>query len=179
MKSGKLLAMGLSGALCLSLAGFTYANAQGPDVPKASGNETAEMATEDIFFNDVNGGQISIDGKSWVAEADYKKGISAPTVEWWTASEYERWIAEQREEMEALIGTGNGWYDGQGIFHEWTQESVDALIAEYQKTLESIKNGTMYSKTTDDGDTCSMIPPTEDVAIAYSDETATDTTHQQ
>lgn len=179
MKSRKLLAVGLSGALCLSLAGFAYASAQGTDAPKPSVNETADMATVDFLFHDVNGGQISTDGENWVAETEYSKSHTAPAVEWWTADEYEKWIAEQRKELEALIGTGTGWYDGQGVFHEWTQESVDALIANYQKTLESIKNGTMYSKATADGDTCSMVPPAEDVSIAYSDEIATDTTHQQ
>lgn len=179
MKSGKLLAVGLSGALCLSLAGFTYASAQGTDAPKLPANDQAEMTTVDFLFIDDNGGQISVDGKNWVAEEEYSKTHTASSVEWWTADEYERWIAEQTAEMEALIGTGNGWYDKQGIFHEFTQESVDALVAEYQKTLESIKNGTMYSKTTDGGDTCSMIPPTEDVAIASSDETVTDATQKQ
>lgn len=170
MKSAKLLAVGLSGALCLSLAGFTYASAYGTDAPQASVNEPTGMTAEDIFFSDVNGGQISTDGKNWVAAADYESNHATPQVEWWTADEYEKWIAGQKEEMEALIGTGDGWYDGQGIFHEWTQESVDAVIAEYQKALESIKNGMMYSKNTGDGDTCFMIPPTEDVEIEYSDE---------
>lgn len=179
MRSGKLLAVGLSGVLCLSLAGFTYASAQDTDAAQPSVNETADMATVDFLFCDVDGGQISTDGESWVAEVENSKSHLAPAVEWWTADEYEKWIAEQRKELEALIGTGTGWYDGQGVFHEWTRENVDALINEYQRTLESIKNGTMYSKTTDEGDTCSMVPPTDDVAIAYSDETATDTTQQQ
>ncbi|WP_347280582.1 ATP-binding protein [uncultured Phocaeicola sp.] len=48
-------------------------------------------------------------------------------------------------------------------------------------SIRNSKSGVLfyYSKTTDDGDTCSMVPPTEHVAIAYSDETATDTTQQQ
>ena len=78
MKNKKILAVGLCGAICLSLAGFTYANALA-------------------------------------------------------------WTNEQKNEMEALIGTGDGWYDGQGVFHEFTQESVDAMIASYKETLESIK----------------------------------------
>ena len=142
MKNRKLLVVGLCGALCLSLAGFTYASAQAADAPKTSAEETAQMSSTDIFFNDADG--ISTDGENWVAEADYEKNNPAPDVEWWTAEEYEKWIATQREELEALIGTGDGWYDGQGLFHEWTQESVDATIAEYQETLESIKNGTLY-----------------------------------
>lgn len=165
MKNRKLLVVGLCGALCLSLAGFTYASAQAADAPKTSAEETAQMSSTDIFFNDADG--ISTDGENWVAETDYEKNNPAPDVEWWTAEEYEQWIATQKEELEALIGTGDGWYDGQGVFHEWTQESVDATIAEYQETLESIKNGTLYSKDNGEGDTYSMIPPTEDVVSEY------------
>lgn len=157
MKSRKLLAVSLCGALCLSLAGFTYASAQAADTPKTSAEETAQTSSTDILFNDADG--ISTDGENWVAEADYEKNNPAPDVEWWTAAEYEKWIAEQKKELEALIGTGDGWYDGQGVFHEWTQESVEATIAEYQETLESIKNGVLYSKDNGEGDTYSMIPP--------------------
>ena len=59
---------------------------------------------------------------------------------------------EQKKEMESLIGTGDGWYDGQGIFHEFTQESVDAMMDSYKETLESIKKGVLYSKYDGDGD---------------------------
>ena len=165
MKSRKLLAVSLCGALCLSLAGFTYASAQTADTPKTSAEETAQTSSTDILFNDADG--ISTDGENWVAEADYEKNNPAPDVEWWTAEEYEKWIAEQKKELEALIGTGDGWYDGQGVFHEWTRESVDATIAEYQETLESIKNGVLYSKDNGEGDTYSMIPPSEDVVSEY------------
>lgn len=167
MNSRKLLAVSLCGALCLSLAGFTYASAQAADTPKTSAEETAQTSSTDILFNDADG--ISTDGENWVAEADYEKNNPAPDVEWWTAEEYEKWIAEQKKELEALIGTGDGWYDGQGVFHEWTRESVDAAIAQYQDTLKSIKNGTLYSKDSgDDGDSLAMIPPTEDVESDYS-----------
>ena len=165
MKSKKLLAVSLCGALCLSLAGFTYASAQTADTPKTSAVETAQTSSTDILFNDADG--ISTDGENWVAEADYEKNNPTPDVEWWTAEEYEKWIAEQKKELEALIGTGDGWYDGQGVFHEWTRESVDATIAEYQETLESIKNGVLYSKDNGEGDTYSMIPPSEDVVSEY------------
>ena len=167
MKSRKLPAASLCGALCLSLAGFTYASAQASDTPKTSAEETAQMSSTDIFFNDADG--ISTDGENWVAETDYAKNNPTPDVEWWTAEEYEKWIAEQKKELEALIGTGDGWYDGQGVFHKWTRENVDAAIAQYQDTLESIKNGTLHSKDTgDDSDSYAMIPPTEDAESDYS-----------
>ena len=101
MKSKKLLAVSLCGALCLSLAGFTYASAQTADTPKTSAEETAQTSSTDILFNDVDG--ISTDGENWVTEADYEKNNPTPDVEWWTAEEYEKWIAEQKKELEALI----------------------------------------------------------------------------
>mgnify|MGYP002801392587 CR=1 FL=1 len=98
MKSKKLLAVSLCGALCLSLAGFTYASAQTADTPKTSAEETAQTSSTDILFNDADG--ISTDGENWVAEADYEKNNPTPDVEWWTAEEYEKWIAEQKKELE-------------------------------------------------------------------------------
>ena len=168
MKNKKILAVGLCGAICLSLAGFTYANALASDAPKNLASETENTSGVDILYHDTDGGQISTDGKNWISEADYEKSNAVPDVQWWTAEEYEAWMNEQKNEMEALIGTGDGWYDGQGVFHEFTQESVDAMMDSYKETLESIKKGVLYSKDDGDGDTYSMIPPTEDVVFSYS-----------
>ena len=127
MKNKKILAIGLCGAICLSIAGVTYVSALASDTPKVSTSETGNTSSADILYQDTDGGQISVDGKNWVAEADYEKNNAAPDVQWWTADEYEAWMNEQKKEMESLIGTGDGWYDGQGVFHEFTQESVDAM----------------------------------------------------
>lgn len=168
------LVMGLYGAICLSVAGFTYASALASDTPKVSAFETENTSGVDILYQDTDGGQISTDGENWIAEADYEKNNAAPNVQWWTADEYEAWMNEQQKELESLIGTGDGWYDGQGVFHELTQESVDAMMSSYRETLESIKNGVLYSKDSGDGDTYSMIPPTEDVVSDYSVDITTD-----
>lgn len=165
MRRKSMLMMGLCGAICLCIVGFTH----GSISANASEDGKSETVIEDIFFNDANGGQISTDGENWVLQSDYKTNNSDSQVEWWTVTEYENWIAVQKKEMMDLIGTGKGWYDGQGVFHEFTQESVDAVIAEYQEILKNIKNGIMYSKSTDDGDSCFMIPPLEDVVSNYSD----------
>ncbi len=168
MKNKKILVVGLCGAICLSVAGFTYASALASDTPKVSASETENISGVDILYQDTDGGQISTDGENWIAEADYERNNAAPNVQWWTANEYEAWMNEQQKEMESLIGTGDGWYDGQGVFHEFTQESVNAMMSSYKETLESIKNGVLYSKDSGDGDTYSMIPPTEDVVSVYS-----------
>lgn len=174
MKNKKIGVVGLCGAICLSVAGFAYASALASEAPKDSTVETENISGVDILYRDKDGGQISADSKNWTPEEEYEKNNAAPEVEWWTADEYEAWINEQKNEMESLIGTGDGWYDGQGVFHEFTQESVDAMIASYKETLESIKNGVLYSKDSGDGDTYSMIPPTEAVVSDYSVDITTD-----
>ena len=174
MKNKKILVVGLCGAIYLSVAGFTYASALASNTPKVSAFETENTSGVDILYQDTDGGQIITDGENWIAEADYEKNNAAPNVQWWTADEYEAWMNEQQNEMESLIGTGDGWYDGQGVFHELTQESVDAMMSSYRETLESIKNGVLYSKDSGDGDTYSMIPPTEDVVSDYSVDITTD-----
>lgn len=164
MKSKKLLLAG--GVLCLSFASFVYAQGKTSDVnPTASDTNAVCESTEEILYQDINGGQISTDGKNWISQSDYEKDV--PQIEWWTAGEYEKWIYEQKKEMESLIGSNDGWYDGQGTFHKWTQESVDAIIAEYYQTLEDIKNGTLYSKEDGDDVSYSMIPPSDDVECSY------------
>lgn len=60
-----------------------------------------------------------------------------------------------KKEMESLIGTGDGWYDGQGVFHEFTKESVDAMMSSYEETLESIKMEYCIPKT------AAMVIPTQ------------------
>ena len=85
MKNKKILAIGLCGAICLSIAGVTYASALASDTPKVSTSETGNTSSADILYQDTDGGQISVDGKNWVAEADYEKNNVAPDVQWWTA----------------------------------------------------------------------------------------------
>ena len=75
---------------------------------------------------------------------------------------------ELRMDIDGFHVYQSGKYDGQGVFHEFTQESVDAMMDSYKETLESIKKGVLYSKDDGDGDTYSMIPPTEDVVSSYS-----------
>lgn len=87
----------LCGAICLSVAGFTYASALASDTPKVSTSETENTSGVDILYQDTDGGRISTDGKNWIAEADYEKNNTAPDVQWWTADEYETWMNEQKK----------------------------------------------------------------------------------
>lgn len=110
---------------------------------------------------------LTVGGKNWMAQAEYDRLYGGSDTEWWTYNEYAKWIDEQKLALEALIGTGDGWYDGQDNFHEWTQETVDEQIADYKKILEDIKAGVRYSKDLDNGDSLSQIPPTDDVVCEY------------
>ena len=103
MKNKKILAVGLCGAICLSLAGFTYTNALASDAPKNLASETENTSGVDILYHDTDGGQISTDGKNWISEADYEKSNAAPDVQWWTAEEYEVWMNEQKNEIDAVF----------------------------------------------------------------------------
>ncbi len=96
MKNKKILAIGLCGAIFL-VAGVTYASALASDTPKVSTSETGNTA-QILLYGFRQGGQISVDGKNWVAEADYEKNNAAPDVQWWTADEYEAWMNEQAKE---------------------------------------------------------------------------------
>ncbi|MDE6627667.1 MAG: hypothetical protein K2K56_15065 [Lachnospiraceae bacterium] len=163
MKSKKLLLAGLGGVLCLSFASFVYAQEESPNVSSTASDMDTVCESAGVILG--QGGQISTDGETWLSQSDYEKNV--PQVEWWTAEEYEKWILEEKKEMESLIGSNDGWYDGQGTFHKWTQENVDAIIAEYYQTLEDIKNGTLYSKEDGDGASYAMIPPSDDVECSY------------
>lgn len=50
----------------------------------------------------------------------------------------------------------------------WTQDSVNAQIAEYEKILDEIKSGTLYSKDNDEGIGYAQIPPDgKDIVSVY------------
>lgn len=127
------------------------------------------MATNDVMYREENGiTSYSLDGSKWLSQAEYENQYPSTKTEWWTYEEYATWIDEQREYLNSLIDTGDGWYDGQGIYHTWTKESVDEEIAEYEKILADIKTGMLYSKDNGDGDTFAQSPPSDKVENAYS-----------
>ena len=133
MRTKKLLGIGLGSLLLFSLVGFgTAAAAQ----HQTEAEPPISLEKEVLCRTGENGLQFSLDGNSWMPQSEYEKEI--PKIDWWTASEYEDWIATQKNELEALIGTGDGWYDGQGVFHEWTQDSVNAQIPPNEKDIISV-----------------------------------------
>lgn len=164
MKMKVVLGAGVGTVMLLSLVGFASANAA-QNQAEATPPVTVE---QDMLCRDGEDGvQFSLDGSKWVSQSDCEKSL--PQIDWWTVSEYENWIAEQRAELEALIGTGNGWYDGQGVYHQWTKEIVDAQITQYEKILEEMKAGVLYAKPNEDGIGYAQIPPNaDDIITTYS-----------
>ena len=74
--------------------------------------------------------------------------LSSSDVEWWTAEEYAKWLDEEKEVLQSMIGEkaytgGDGWF-------VWTQEKVDETIALYEDNLQKIKDGMKLSKSADD-----------------------------
>ena len=164
MSMKTVFGIGLGSVMLLSLVGFASTNA-GQHQAETTPSTTVEQ--ERFCRDSENGLRFRTGDGEWVSQSDYKQSL--PQIDWWTVSEYENWIAEQRAELEALIGTGNGWYDGQGVYHEWTQEIVDAQIARYEKILEEIKAGELYSKPNEDGIGYAQIPPNaDDIMTTYS-----------
>lgn len=166
MKMKVVLGAGLGTVMLLSLAGFASANAAQNQAEAA----TPVTVEQDMLCRDGEDEvQFSPDGNKWVSQSDYEKSL--PQIDWWTVSEYENWIAEQRAELEALIGTDHGWYDGQGVFHQWTKELVEAQITQYEKILEEMKTGVLYAKPNEDGISYAQIPPNaDDIVTTYSTE---------
>ena len=105
MKNKKILAVGLCGAICLSIAGVAYASTSASDTPKVSTSETGNTSSADILYQDTDGGQISTDGKNWISEEDYEKNNAAPNVQWWTAEEYEAWMWKEESLSAAICAT--------------------------------------------------------------------------
>lgn len=162
MKCKKIMGIGLVGALLIGMFGVIQVSASNAK----NEMEQSVPCEKEVLSRDSEAGlEISMDGEKWVSLSEYEN--ESVLMEWWTSEEYELWMAQEKAELESLIGTG-GWYDKSG-YHEWTQESVDAQIAEYEEVLKEIKAGILYSKNSEDGIGYSQIPPnSEDIESVYS-----------
>lgn len=77
---------------------------------------------------------------------------TAPDIVWWTAEEYEAYVAQQREGMAQLVAEGaRAWTNHDGWF-VWTQEKMDEAMAIYEQTLAAIRSGVHVSKTVNGSD---------------------------
>lgn len=101
MRTKKLLGIGLGSLLLFSLVGFG-------SVTAAQHQTEAEppifLEKEVLCRTGENGLQFSFDGESWLSQSEYGKEI--PPIDWWTASEYENWIATQKTNLRLLLAQG-------------------------------------------------------------------------
>ena len=99
--------------------------------------------------------------------------LSSSDVEWWTAEEYAKWLDEEKEVLQSMIGEkaytgGDGWF-------VWTQEKVDETIALYEDNLQKIKDGMKLSKSSDDAVGITMAYSPENIEYARQEaETVTE-----
>lgn len=122
---------------------------------------TEQSVVEDTVISYVN----PDDGKTYysfdngktfdpLSGEEYEEGFATQDIEWWTYEEYKEWLDNEKVQLQGMIGE-KAWTSGRGDF-VWTQEMVDEAIAEYEKMLQEIKDGMMYSKTVD-GETDIMV----------------------
>lgn len=101
------------------------------------------------------------------------ESLSSSDVEWWTAEEYAKWLDEEKEVLQSMIGEkaytgGDGWF-------VWTQEKVDETIALYEDNLQKIKDGMKLSKSSDDAVGITMEYSPENIEYAKQEaETVTE-----
>ena len=101
------------------------------------------------------------------------ESLSSSDVEWWTAEEYAKWLDEEKEVLQSMIGEkaytgGDGWF-------VWTQEKVDETIALYEDNFQKIKDGMKLSKSSDDAVGITMAYSPENIEYAKQEaETVTE-----
>ncbi len=101
------------------------------------------------------------------------ESLSSSDVECWTAEEYAKWLDQEKEVLQSMIGEkaytgGDGWF-------VWTQEKVDETIALYEDNLQKIKDGMKLSKSSDDAVGITMAYSPENIEYAKQEaETVTE-----
>lgn len=101
------------------------------------------------------------------------ESLSSSDVEWWTAEEYAKWLDEEKEVLQSMIGE-KAYTGGDGCF-VWTQEKVDETIALYEDNLQKIKDGMKLSKSSDDAVGITMAYSPENIEYAKQEaETVTE-----
>ncbi len=88
-----------------------------------------------------------------MSEEDYDNSHPAINYEWWTYDEYKEWLEQEKKTLQEMADEHAMAETSEGSF-EWTQEMTDQCIAEYEQTLEDIKNGLLVSKSVDGDAEC-------------------------
>ena len=101
------------------------------------------------------------------------ESLSSSEVELWKAQEYAKWLDEEKEGLQSMIGE-KAYTGGEGWF-VWTHEKVDETIALYEDNLQKIKDGMKLSKSSDDAVGITMAYSPENIEYAKQEaETVTE-----
>lgn len=109
-----------------------------------------------MSYKDKESGKTLVsedNGASWMSEEDYNNSHPAINYEWWTYDEYKEWLEQEKKTLQEMADEHAMAETSEGSF-EWTQEMTDQYIAEYEQTLEDIKNGLLVSKSVNGDDEC-------------------------
>ena len=154
-KTSKFAVM-ISAVLVIGVTGGFATSASSLEKKSESAQENGEST---VALNEVN-----------IREDE---SLSSSDVEWWTAEEYAKWLDEEKEVLQSMIGEkaytgGDGWF-------VWTQEKVDETIALYEDNLQKIKDGMKLSKSSDDAVGITMAYSPENIEYAKQEaETVTE-----
>ena len=154
-KTSKFAVM-ISAVLVICVTGGFATSASSLDKKTETAQENGETT---VALNEVN-----------IREDE---SLSSSDVEWWTAEEYAKWLDEEKEVLQSMIGEkaytgGDGWF-------VWTQEKVDETIALYEDNLQKIKDGMKLSKSSDDAVGITMAYSPENIEYAKQEaETVTE-----
>ena len=137
---------------------FAEARALNAPATKSTPQETVASMTDNsdgvMSYKDKASGKnfVSEDnGATWVSEEDYESSYPTINYDWWTYDEYKEWLELEKKNLQEMADEHTMVETSEGRF-EWTQEMTDQCIAEYEQTLNDIKNGLLVSKSVD-GDT--------------------------
>ena len=163
LKKASMLSLVLALALVLGVT-TTFATSATPAKEEAFGGPASGVETDNAgdfagvittisqdvtctsYVDDEGNTWYSFDGGETyeMASDDLMVPFKITDIAWWTYEEYKAWLEEEKVALQSVIGS-SGWTPSLGDF-VWTQEMVDQTIEMYEKVLENIKNGTLYSK---------------------------------
>lgn len=162
-KKASILALALAVALVVGATTAFAASAQPDTAPDGGASflgagTLIDDSTLSSYTNPKDGkNYYSWDGgKTWepLTDEEFRQRSPLADVEWWTYEEYAAWLENEKVELQAMLGE-KGWTGGRGEF-VWTQEIIDETIAMYERILQEIKEGKLYSKSVG-GDTDSLL----------------------
>ena len=143
------------------LHGVTEAHALNAPVANSAQQKTVVSTTDDsdgvMSYKDKESGKTFVsedNGASWMSEEDYNNSHPAINYEWWTYDEYKEWLEQEKENSSGNGRRARNGRNQRGGSFEWTQEMTDQCIAEYEQTLNDIKNGLLVSKSVDGDAEC-------------------------